>query len=51
MFLVAQAAQSDGLSLSEVLANIPHDGPAIIVYAMLLVFAGFIWYGSRKKST
>jgi hypothetical protein len=51
MFAILTAVQSDGLTLGEVISGIPHDGPAILVYAMLLVFVGFVWAGSRKKST
>lgn len=50
MFAIAAAIQSDGLTLQEVISGIPHDGAAIVVYAMLLAFAGFIWAGSRRKS-
>ncbi|HSK18622.1 MAG TPA: hypothetical protein VK912_05745 [Longimicrobiales bacterium] len=51
MSVIALAIQSEGLTLNEVVNGIPHDGPAIVVYAMLLVFVGFIWRGSRKKSS
>lgn len=43
--------QSDGLSLSEVVRGIPHDGPAVVVYAMLLMFVGLIVVGSRRKES
>ena len=42
------AAQS-GLTLHEIIADIPHDGPAFVVYAMLLVFIGMIWRASRPR--
>jgi hypothetical protein len=51
MSIIAMAIQSEGLTLREVVSGIPHDGPAIVVYAMLIVFVGFIWMGSRKKSS
>lgn len=51
MSIIAMAIQSEGLTLREVVSGIPHDGPAIVVYAMLIVFVGFIWLGSRKKSS
>ncbi|MGH7449123.1 MAG: hypothetical protein ACRELT_16240 [Longimicrobiales bacterium] len=51
MFSVAALVQGDGLTIGEVVRGIPHDGPAIVIYVMILVFAGFIWHGSRKKPT
>jgi hypothetical protein len=54
MYIAAAAVQAgnadDGLSLSEVLSNMPHDGPAIVIYLMLAVFVGLIWAGSRKRA-
>jgi hypothetical protein len=49
MFAIAAAVQSDGLTLDEIISGIPHDGPAIVVYIMLVAFGGFIWMGSRRK--
>jgi hypothetical protein len=43
-----RAAQS-GLTLREVVANIPHDTPAFVVYAMLLVFVFMIWRANRPR--
>jgi hypothetical protein len=51
MFTIAAAVQSDGLTLGDVINGIPHDGPAMVVYALVLVFAGFVWLGSRTKSS
>lgn len=42
--------QDDGLTIFEVLQNIPHDGPAVVVYAMLAVFVVLIWRGSRQQA-
>lgn len=50
MFMAIQETASGGLTLGRVLRDIPHDGPAIVVYVLLLVFVGFIWVGSRKKA-
>ena len=47
--LMIQDAANDGLSFAEVLRDIPHDAGAMVVYALLLAFVGFIWYGSRRK--
>lgn len=51
MFAMTTVAQSDGLTLDEIIRGIPHDGPAIVIYVMLLAFVGFIWMGSRRKSS
>jgi hypothetical protein len=49
MFGIAAAIQSNGLTMGEVIRGIPHDGPAIVIYLMLIAFAGFVWAGSRRK--
>jgi hypothetical protein len=51
MFAIATVIQSEGLTFGEVIRGIPHDGPALVVYAMLVGFVGFIWLGSRRKSS
>jgi hypothetical protein len=48
MMLAAQAAD-DGLTLGEFVHNIPHDGPALVVYAMIAAFVVLVWRGSRQK--
>jgi hypothetical protein len=42
--------QNDGLTLAEVLRDIPRDGPAIVIYVMLAICVGLIWAGSRHKA-
>ncbi len=37
------------LTLEEIITDIPHDFAALVVYLMLALFVGFIWYGSRPK--
>lgn len=49
MTIVQEAAQG-GLTLERVLNDIPHDAGAIVIYVLLAVFIGFIWYGNRHKS-
>ncbi len=49
MFMAMQQAVDDGLTMGEMLQDIPHDAGAIVVYALLLAFVGFIWYGSRGR--
>ena len=48
MSIFAMMIQGDGLTLSEVLADIPHDLPAMVVYVLIAAFVGFIWWGSRR---
>lgn len=48
-FLAIAVLQDDGLTFREVIQNIPHDGPAVVIYLMLALFAGFIWWGSRNS--
>ncbi len=38
------------LTLTDLAADIPHDASAFVVYLLLALFVGFIWYGSRSKS-
>jgi hypothetical protein len=49
--LAALAALQDrGLTAGEVLRGIPHDAPALVIYAMVVGFGFLIWKGSRQKS-
>jgi hypothetical protein len=50
MMVVAQV-QDDGLTLGEFIHNIPHDGPALVIYVMIAVFIVLIWRGSREKAS
>ena len=50
MSIFATMIQDDGLTLREVIADIPHDVPAMVVYVIIALFVGFIWWGSRGKN-
>ncbi len=39
------------LTLKDIVTDIPHDAAAVVVYLLLALFIGFIWYGSRPGST
>jgi hypothetical protein len=41
--------QDDGLTLGEVLRDIPHDPSAFVVYTLIILFLGLIWKGSRGR--
>lgn len=48
IFALVQGTQDDGLTFGEVLANIPHDAAAIVVYVLVGVSIGLvIWSGRR----
>jgi len=47
---ILQAAESDGLTIGEILADIPHDGPAIVLYLLTAASAALIWWGHRRSS-
>jgi hypothetical protein len=51
MLATIVAVQADGLTFGRILGDIPHDGPAIVIYVMLVVFAGLIWRGSRRRAS
>jgi hypothetical protein len=51
MLVVTILNQDDGLTFREVIQNIPHDGPAIVVYVLLLIFAALVWMGSRPSAS
>lgn len=38
-----------GLDVGRILSDIPHDGPALVVYVLILGFVGSIWLGSRNS--
>jgi hypothetical protein len=38
------------LTMEEILVGIPHDFAALVVYLLLALFVGFIWYGSRGRA-
>ena len=47
---IVQEAAEGGLTLERVLRDIPHDAGAMIIYVLIALFIGFIWYGNRQKS-
>lgn len=51
MYLYAFLAEGGGLTFRDVLADIPRDGPAILVYALTAGMVFLIWRGSRGGSS
>jgi hypothetical protein len=50
MFAFALQSDDNGLTLHEVIADIPHDVASLVIYVMVAVFLFLIWYGSRAGS-
>jgi hypothetical protein len=47
--LLVQSSSGSGLTLGRILRDIPHDAPAMVVYALLIAFTYLVWRGSRPK--
>lgn len=47
--LAMLAGEGSGLTLKQVLQDIPHDAGAIIVYLLIAGFAFMLWYGNRPE--
>lgn len=48
---IQNAVESDqGLTLEKLVANIPHDASAIVVYVMLLGSALLVWRAGRSRT-
>lgn len=45
----SQATADGGLTIGELVANIPHDTAAFVVYAMVIGSALFVWRAGRTK--
>jgi hypothetical protein len=53
LFTAVQAVQTDndGLTVAEVIANVPHDPASIFTYLLLIVaFGGILWVGRPRKA-
>jgi hypothetical protein len=46
---VLHIIQDEGVTFGEVLRGIPHDVPAIFVYALVAAFVAMILIGNRRK--
>jgi hypothetical protein len=52
MFAIMQQVRTGtGLTLEQVIRELPHDAGAIVVYVLLAVFLVFIWLGSRRSDS
>lgn len=51
MWLMIQSAQEDGLTLAEMLADLPHDPAAIVGYLFVGAFVAFVWWGHKKSGS
>jgi hypothetical protein len=48
--LAVLAQESDGLTFTDVVGNLPSDPAAIFVYILLIGSGVLIWLGSRNKN-
>lgn len=44
-----QAAADEGLTLHEIVASVPHDAAAAVVYTLVGASAWLIWWGNRHS--
>lgn len=49
MRITVALVQESRLTLRDILADIPRDLEAILVYLMFAAFIVFIWWGSRER--
>jgi hypothetical protein len=49
MYALALQAVDNGLTLKEIVVDIPHDMAVFVVYAMLGIFVFFIWFASKPS--
>lgn len=47
--ILALLQDGEGLTFSKLVADIPHDLPAIVVYILLAAFIGMIVMANRSK--
>ena len=47
--ILALLQEEEGLTLSEMLRDIPHDAPALVVYVLIAGFIFMIWRGNRSR--
>lgn len=43
-------AAIQGLTVREILSDLPTDAGAVITFILIALFIGFIWHGSRSGS-
>lgn len=49
LFLMAIQGQQSGLTWGKILSDIPHDGPAFVVYGLLAISAYIVWKGTKTS--
>ena len=48
--LQATGATDDGLTIGEVIAHVPHDLSAFVIYALLFGAVAFVWISGRPTA-
>ena len=46
---LVEVTAREGLTLSRIIADMPHDGAAFFIYALTAVSLWLIWQGSRTR--
>lgn len=46
---LVQAAADEGLTLHEIVASVPHDAAAVVVYTLVGASLWLIWWGNRHS--
>lgn len=49
MIAFVLAAQFGSLTLGDIIADIPRDAGAVIVFLLFAILIGVVWYGSRAE--
>jgi hypothetical protein len=49
MYALALQAAYDGLTLKDIVVDIPHDMGAFLAYGLLGIFVFFIWFASKPS--
>jgi len=50
MYVIRTALAGDGLTFGKILADIPHDAAAIVVYLLIAVSIIVVWRANRPKA-
>lgn len=48
--IIQAAAADEGLTIAEIVADLPHDAASIFVYILIVVSVGFVIRAGRQKN-
>lgn len=49
MYILTMVSQANGLTLEEVISDIPHDAAAIVVYVLIAGSVYLLWWANRRS--